>query len=124
QSAITTSCRNAPTSMPWLPSSGTTTRHSTVRPRRAPPAASRPGPARTAARSSSGCATASDIGATAAGGRAMFLCVRRWQSVKIDGLPFSQDVSMTATLDSAALAQYLVDHPQFFEEYAGLLGEI
>jgi uncharacterized protein YigA (DUF484 family) len=31
---------------------------------------------------------------------------------------------MTATLDSAAIAQYLVDHPQFFEEYAGLLGEV
>jgi uncharacterized protein YigA (DUF484 family) len=31
---------------------------------------------------------------------------------------------MTVTLDSAALAQYLVDHPQFFEEYAGLLGEV
>jgi uncharacterized protein YigA (DUF484 family) len=29
-----------------------------------------------------------------------------------------------ATLDSAAIAQYLVDHPQFFEEYAGLLGEV
>jgi uncharacterized protein YigA (DUF484 family) len=31
---------------------------------------------------------------------------------------------MTATLDSAAIAQYLVDHPQFFEEHAGLLGEV
>jgi uncharacterized protein YigA (DUF484 family) len=31
---------------------------------------------------------------------------------------------MTVTLDSAAIAQYLVDHPQFFEEYAGLLGEV
>jgi uncharacterized protein YigA (DUF484 family) len=31
---------------------------------------------------------------------------------------------MTVTLDSAALAQYLVDHPQFFEEHAGLLGEV
>jgi uncharacterized protein YigA (DUF484 family) len=31
---------------------------------------------------------------------------------------------MTATLDSAAVAQYLADHPHFFEEYAGLLGEV
>jgi uncharacterized protein YigA (DUF484 family) len=31
---------------------------------------------------------------------------------------------MTATLDSAAVAQYLLDHPQFFEEHAGLLGEV
>jgi uncharacterized protein YigA (DUF484 family) len=31
---------------------------------------------------------------------------------------------MTATLDPAAIAQYLVDHPQFFEEYAALLGEV
>lgn len=31
---------------------------------------------------------------------------------------------MTVTLDSAAIAQYLVDHPQFFEEYASLLGEV
>lgn len=31
---------------------------------------------------------------------------------------------MTATLDSAAVAQFLVDHPQFFEEHAGLLGEV
>jgi uncharacterized protein YigA (DUF484 family) len=31
---------------------------------------------------------------------------------------------MIVTLDSAAIAQYLVDHPQFFEEYAGLLGEV
>jgi uncharacterized protein YigA (DUF484 family) len=31
---------------------------------------------------------------------------------------------MTVTLDSAAIAQYLADHPQFFEEYAGLLGEV
>jgi uncharacterized protein YigA (DUF484 family) len=31
---------------------------------------------------------------------------------------------MTATLDSAAVAQFLIDHPQFFEEYAGLLGEV
>jgi uncharacterized protein YigA (DUF484 family) len=31
---------------------------------------------------------------------------------------------MTAPLDSAAVAQYLLDHPQFFEEQAGLLGEV
>jgi hypothetical protein len=31
---------------------------------------------------------------------------------------------MTATLDSAAVAQYLADHPQFFEEHAGLLGQV
>ena len=30
----------------------------------------------------------------------------------------------TATLDSNAVAQYLIDHPQFFEEHAGLLGEV
>lgn len=31
---------------------------------------------------------------------------------------------MTAPLDSAAVAQYLADHPHFFDEYAGLLGEV
>jgi len=31
---------------------------------------------------------------------------------------------MTASLDSTAIAQYLVDHPQFFVEYAALLGEV
>jgi uncharacterized protein YigA (DUF484 family) len=31
---------------------------------------------------------------------------------------------MTATLDSTAVAQYLADHPHFFEEHAGLLGEV
>jgi uncharacterized protein YigA (DUF484 family) len=31
---------------------------------------------------------------------------------------------MTATLDPAAIAQYLIDHPQFFADYAGLLGEV
>jgi uncharacterized protein YigA (DUF484 family) len=31
---------------------------------------------------------------------------------------------MTATMDPAAIAQFLVDHPQFFEDYAGLLGEV
>lgn len=31
---------------------------------------------------------------------------------------------MTVTLDSTAIAQYLVDNPQFFEEHAGLLGEV
>ena len=31
---------------------------------------------------------------------------------------------MTATLDPTVIAQYLIDHPQFFEEYAGLLGEV
>lgn len=30
----------------------------------------------------------------------------------------------TATLDSQAVAQYLIDHPHFFEEHAGLLGEV
>ena len=30
----------------------------------------------------------------------------------------------TATLDSLAVAQYLIDHPHFFEEHAGLLGEV
>lgn len=29
-----------------------------------------------------------------------------------------------ATLDSTAIAQYLVDHPQFFVEHAALLGEV
>lgn len=29
-----------------------------------------------------------------------------------------------ATLDSTAVAQYLVDHPQFFVEHAALLGEV
>ena len=31
---------------------------------------------------------------------------------------------MTDTLDPNAVAQYLLDHPQFFEEHAGLLGEV
>jgi uncharacterized protein YigA (DUF484 family) len=31
---------------------------------------------------------------------------------------------MIATMDSVAIAQYLVDHPQFFEEHAALLGEV
>jgi hypothetical protein len=31
---------------------------------------------------------------------------------------------MTSQLDSASLAQYLVDHPQFFEEHADLLAKI
>ena len=31
---------------------------------------------------------------------------------------------MTVTLDSAAVAHYLADHPRFFEEHAGLLGEV
>jgi uncharacterized protein YigA (DUF484 family) len=31
---------------------------------------------------------------------------------------------MTASLDSTAIAQYLVDHPQFFVEHAALLGEV
>jgi uncharacterized protein YigA (DUF484 family) len=31
---------------------------------------------------------------------------------------------MTAPLDSTLVAQYLTDHPQFFEEHADLLGEI
>jgi len=30
----------------------------------------------------------------------------------------------TAPLDASAVAQYLADHPQFFEEHAGLLGEV
>jgi uncharacterized protein YigA (DUF484 family) len=74
--------------------------------------------------SSSGYATASDIDATVEGGMAMFICWQRLQSVKISGLPISQALAMTAPLDSAAIAQYLVDHPQFFEEHAGLLGEV
>lgn len=31
---------------------------------------------------------------------------------------------MTAILDSAAVAQYLTDHPHFFEEHANLLGDV
>ncbi|MDC8760444.1 DUF484 family protein [Janthinobacterium fluminis] len=31
---------------------------------------------------------------------------------------------MTATLDSTTVAQYLTDHPQFFQEHVGLLGEV
>ena len=31
---------------------------------------------------------------------------------------------MTAILDSAAVAQYLTDHPRFFEEHANLLGDV
>lgn len=31
---------------------------------------------------------------------------------------------MTAILDSTAVAQYLTDHPHFFEEHAGLLGDV
>jgi uncharacterized protein YigA (DUF484 family) len=31
---------------------------------------------------------------------------------------------MTVTLDSAAVARYLADHPRFFDEHAGLLGEV
>lgn len=31
---------------------------------------------------------------------------------------------MTAPLDSTTVAQYLADHPQFFEEHAALLGDI
>ncbi len=31
---------------------------------------------------------------------------------------------MTAPLDSAAVARYLADHPHFFEEHAGLLGDV
>lgn len=31
---------------------------------------------------------------------------------------------MTVTLDSAAVANYLAEHPRFFEEHAGLLGEV
>jgi uncharacterized protein YigA (DUF484 family) len=31
---------------------------------------------------------------------------------------------MNAPLDSAAIAQYLIDHPHFFEEHATLLGEV
>ena len=30
----------------------------------------------------------------------------------------------TAPLDASAVAQYLIDHPQFFEEHAGLLGDV
>jgi uncharacterized protein YigA (DUF484 family) len=38
----------------------------------------------------------------------------------IHNLPVLNIVS----LDSAAVAQYLIDHPHFFEEHAGLLGEV
>ena len=31
---------------------------------------------------------------------------------------------MTVPLDSTLVAQYLTDHPHFFEEHADLLGEI
>jgi len=31
---------------------------------------------------------------------------------------------MSTTPDASAVAQYLIDHPQFFEEQAGLLGEV
>src|SRR4051812_23946391 len=31
---------------------------------------------------------------------------------------------MTAPLDSAAVAQYLADHPHFFEEHTRLLGQV
>ena len=31
---------------------------------------------------------------------------------------------MTALLDTAAVARYLADHPQFFIQHAALLGEI
>jgi uncharacterized protein YigA (DUF484 family) len=31
---------------------------------------------------------------------------------------------MTAPIDSAAVAQYLTEHPHFFDEHAGLLGEV
>jgi uncharacterized protein YigA (DUF484 family) len=31
---------------------------------------------------------------------------------------------MTATLDSSAVASYLADNPNFFEEHAGLLGQV
>ncbi len=31
---------------------------------------------------------------------------------------------MTDTLDPAAVAQFLVDHPQFFEQHAALLGQV
>ncbi|HZX29008.1 MAG TPA: DUF484 family protein [Telluria sp.] len=31
---------------------------------------------------------------------------------------------MNAALDSDSVAQYLADHPQFFEEHAGLLGQV
>jgi uncharacterized protein YigA (DUF484 family) len=42
----------------------------------------------------------------------------------MNGLTILQDPSMTAPLDPAAIAHYLVEHPQFFEEYAALLGEV
>jgi uncharacterized protein YigA (DUF484 family) len=42
----------------------------------------------------------------------------------MNGLTIQQDPSMTAPLDPAAIAHYLVEHPQFFEEYATLLGEV
>jgi hypothetical protein len=33
-------------------------------------------------------------------------------------------MTMTATLDSNAIAQYLIDNPQFFEEHADLLADV
>lgn len=33
-------------------------------------------------------------------------------------------LTMTAILDSAVVAQYLADHPHFFEEHANLLGDV
>jgi uncharacterized protein YigA (DUF484 family) len=39
-------------------------------------------------------------------------------------LAFFKVTTMTATLDSAAVAQYLTDHPHFFEEHANLLGDV
>jgi uncharacterized protein YigA (DUF484 family) len=37
---------------------------------------------------------------------------------------FFPDIPMSAPLDSATVAQYLADNPHFFDEYAGLLGEV
>jgi uncharacterized protein YigA (DUF484 family) len=49
---------------------------------------------------------------------------RAKQSGKIALKPFLLPKPMTATLDSATVAQFLADHPHFFDEYAGLLGEV
>jgi uncharacterized protein YigA (DUF484 family) len=39
-------------------------------------------------------------------------------------LAFLKVTTMTAILDSSAVAQYLADHPHFFEEHANLLGDV
>lgn len=46
------------------------------------------------------------------------------QRVELRSIIFLRKDPMSAPLDSAAVAAYLADHPHFFEEYAGLLGDI